>query len=142
MPRETYKWDHATHELVTADELDRRRAGRKRDVSASTLFDKPTERGSWIYDRSSGEIVPAAEYYARQPRRVLGPMIISDDLKSGVNGLWHPATGTRTDSKSHFRQMTKASGCVEVGDESNTAKRRQVDGPGADIAQTFREYGI
>lgn len=142
MPRETYKWDEVSHDLVTASELDRRRAGRKRDVSASTLFDKPVERGSWIYDRSSGEIVPASEYYARLPRRVLGPMIISDDLKAGVNGLWHPATGQRTDSKSHFRKMTRDSGCVEVGDENNTANRREIDAPGADIAQAFREYGL
>ncbi len=141
MPRESFKWDPEARELVTAAELDRRRAARKRDVSASTLFDKPAERGSWVYDRATRDIVPAAEYYSRQPRRVLGPMIISDDLKSGVNGLWHPATGTRTDSKSHFRKMTRDSGCVEVGDERNTAKRREIDDPGADIARAFAEHG-
>jgi hypothetical protein len=41
--------------------------------------------------------------------------IITDSLPPG--GLWHPATGTFVDSKSKFRQYTKAAGCVEVGNE-------------------------
>ena len=41
--------------------------------------------------------------------------IITDSLPPG--GLWHPATGTFVDSKSRFREYTKAAGCVEVGNE-------------------------
>lgn len=41
--------------------------------------------------------------------------IITDSLPPG--GLWHPATGSYVDSKSKFRQFTKAAGCVEIGNE-------------------------
>lgn len=83
-----------------------------------------------------------AWYDRRFAGRPMAPMIISDDLKSGVNGLWHPATGARTDSKSHFRRMTRDTGCVEVGDDSNTGQRSQIDDPGADLARAFAEYGL
>lgn len=41
--------------------------------------------------------------------------VISDNL-GGMT--LHPVTGKRTDSKSSFRQMTRDTGCVEVGTES------------------------
>jgi len=56
------------------------------------------------------------------------PAIISDTLPGGVNGLFHHGTAKRTDSKSHFRRMTKDSGCIEVGNElAATRKREFVD---------------
>ena len=45
------------------------------------------------------------------------PMLIRDDLGSD---LIHPATGQKTAAKSHFRQLTKASGCIEMGDQAPT----------------------
>lgn len=48
--------------------------------------------------------------------------IITDSLPPG--GLWHPATGTYVDSKSRFRQYTKAAGCVEVGNEVQKDSRQ------------------
>ena len=47
--------------------------------------------------------------------------IITDSLPPG--GLWHPATGKYVDSKSKFRQFTKAAGCVEVGNEVQRDRR-------------------
>jgi hypothetical protein len=48
--------------------------------------------------------------------------IITDSLPPG--GLWHPATGKYVDSKSRFRQYTKAAGCVEIGNETQKDTRR------------------
>ncbi len=47
-----------------------------------------------------------------------GPAIISDDIGAGVNGLRHMATGRYHDSKSKFRADTRASGCVETGNDA------------------------
>lgn len=41
------------------------------------------------------------------------PYVISDSM----DGLKHHGTGRITDSKSEFRKMTKAAGCLEVGNE-------------------------
>jgi hypothetical protein len=53
------------------------------------------------------------------------PYVVSDSLPGGVNGLFHHGVAKRTDSKSHFRQLTKQSGCVEVGNEMGATKRRE-----------------
>ena len=56
------------------------------------------------------------------------PYVISDSLPGGVNGLFHHGVGHRHDSKSHFRKLTKESGCIEVGNEkAATTKREFVD---------------
>lgn len=56
----------------------------------------------------------------------VAPMVVSDYVggSGNVNGLWHPAEGRRTDSKSEFRKWTKAHGCVEVGDQRPEAGSR------------------
>lgn len=79
-------------------------------------------RGTFVwcsetFARCGRGFIPAAEFYSRKhaEKHGTGPALIKDDL--GVRGLWHPASGQYTDSKSHFRQMTKASGCEEVGNE-------------------------
>ena len=53
------------------------------------------------------------------------PFIISDNLPGGVNGLVHHGVGKRTDSKSHFRRLTRESGCIEVGNEYVATARRE-----------------
>lgn len=45
-------------------------------------------------------------------------------IRDSMDGLWHPATGRIIDSKSKFRQETKAAGCVEVGNQKDYGKRR------------------
>lgn len=54
------------------------------------------------------------------------PYVISDNLPDGVNGLFHHGVGKRTDSKSHFRKLTKDSGCIEVGNELAATKQREI----------------
>lgn len=47
--------------------------------------------------------------------------IISDNM--GM--VKHHGTGLWSDSKSNFRKMTKASGCVEIGNEIPQSRARQ-----------------
>lgn len=47
-----------------------------------------------------------------------GPAVISDRMPGGVNGLVHPCNNRRYDSKSRFRDETRARGCTEVGNDS------------------------
>lgn len=101
------------------------------------------------YDREAGEWVPIAEWYARRAGReapesrsdLKAPMIISDNM----DALRHPATGLYTDSKSSFRKMTQASGCVEVGDQPITPRERKPVSTKKErvsaIKQAMREQG-
>lgn len=72
--------------------------------------------------------------------RDAAPHVISDTMQAMV----HPATGKMMDSKSQFRAVTRAKGCVEVGNEQMTARPRSLDigGMKGDIAQAMRELGI
>lgn len=122
MSRETYVYDAESGEVVTKTERARRQEERRVAAGGQPMrFELPkmVERGSWVYDRATGQIVPRDEFYARQhaQRHGDGPMLIRDDLGAGVNGLWHPAANCRTDSKAHFRALTRAHGCEEVGNE-------------------------
>lgn len=52
------------------------------------------------------------------------PMVISDIMTAAK----HHGTGLVTDSKSTFRRMTKASGCIELGNSSlPTRKPEKLD---------------
>jgi hypothetical protein len=73
--------------------------------------------------------------------RSRGPYVISDALPDMI----HPITGKPMDSKSNFRAVTRANGCVEVGNEVQRDTRR-IDGfdtqsRKADIAQAIKELG-
>lgn len=53
-----------------------------------------------------------------------GPLDIQEDRGSSAHvisdyqpALKHHGTGRITESKSQFRQMTKATGCIEIGNE-------------------------
>jgi hypothetical protein len=51
-----------------------------------------------------------------KPEVVAGPYIQQDSMPP----TWHPADGQFYDSKSAFRAVTKAAGCVEVGSDSHS----------------------
>ena len=79
------------------------------------------------YDRETKKWYPSDEFYQLKASRagesnrseLAFPMIISDQM----DAIKHPATGLYSDSKSTFRRMTKASGCIEVGDQSPVVSR-------------------
>lgn len=143
---ETMVYDAETGEVVTKSERRRRQAERAAAAGATCKrFRLPdvVERGSWVFDRASGALVPRGEYYAAKAaeRHGSGPMLIRDDLGGGVNGLWHPATGRHTDSKSDFRRMTRDSGCVEV-EGANLSYQPPPRPPVADsIKRAMQELG-
>lgn len=123
--RETMVYDAATGEVVTKSEVARRQAERAcaaGETCKRFALPRRVERGSWVFDRRMGVLVPRAEYHAARAAELRHarnadmptPMLIRDDIGAGVNGLRHPATGELSDSKSQFRHMTRAAGCVEV----------------------------
>jgi hypothetical protein len=65
--------------------------------------------GTWVH--RNGKLVPKHLAESRYSGRVRG--VISDTM----DALIHPCTGKLMDSKSAFRQVTKAKGGVEVGNE-------------------------
>jgi hypothetical protein len=67
-----------------------------------------------------------------------GASVISDTM----GALRHPITGKPMDSKSQFRGVTRAHGCVEVGNEVQRDTRRTDFGNvKADIARAMSELG-
>lgn len=75
-------------------------------------------RGRWIWDRERQEMVPADEFYARKYSDVAvsdlpRPYIATDTMEP----TQHPCTGEYFTSKAKFRAVTKAHGCVEVGND-------------------------
>jgi len=67
-----------------------------------------------------------------------GSHVISDTM----DALRHPITGKHMDSKSQFRGVTRAHGCVEVGNETQRDTRRVDFGNvKADIARAMSELG-
>lgn len=87
------------------------------------------------YVMRDGKLVPKSD---AAPLRSGGVHIISDHLPD----LRHPITGKVMDSKSGFRAVTRAHGCVEVGNEVQR-DTRQIN-PGnlkADIARAITSLG-
>lgn len=64
-------------------------------------------RGLWVF--RNGKVVPKDEAEEVQVRTT----IITDDMPATA----HPASGQYFTSKKKFREMTRAAGCVEVGDQ-------------------------
>ncbi len=92
-------------------------------------------RGSWVM--RNGRLVrkeTAAPLNA--PRAA--PQVISDTMPA----MRHPITGKPMDSKSQFRGVTRAHGCVEVGNEVQRDTRRiEYGNVKADLARAISELG-
>jgi len=72
-----------------------------------------------VYVYRNGRLVPKHE--AEPPGGGSGGVyVISDTMVA----LRHPITGRIMDSKSQFRSVTRAHGCVEVGNERQRDTRR------------------
>lgn len=70
------------------------------------------------YVYRNGQLVDRATAGPRHQGRVNG--VISDTM----GAMRHPITGKLMDSKSSFRSVTRAHGCVEVGNEVQRDRRR------------------
>src|SRR5690349_20907797 len=77
--------------------------------------------------------VTAEDFYAYKyfkeddKRAVIGNQTVELNFISDSMGdyTWHPADGKYYDSKSKFRQVTKAHGCIEVGNETKTLTKQR-----------------
>lgn len=88
-------------------------------------------RESYIWDqgtfRPKSIVLAERAQAARDERSALkAPMVIRDGI-GGINGLVHPATGERYDSKARFRAETAARGLTEVGNDAFPEKRGPSD---------------
>lgn len=84
-----------------------------------------------VFVYRDGEMVPKAE---AAPLYV-APMIIRD----GQDPRIHPATGEIVDSKAKMRQITKDSGCIEVGtSEFPKPSRRESGDLVRDVSKAFQ----
>jgi hypothetical protein len=86
-------------------------------------------RESFVFDRATGELVDRDLFYARQPAPkrsgLAAPMVISD----GMPDTQHPCTGQYMSSKSAYRAVTKAHGCIEMGNDPARLRPRQKPRP-------------
>ncbi len=95
-------------------------------------------RGTWVYDRKTGELVPKHLYREPNPARsdLPSPMIIGDSLDDVVN----PVNGRRYSSKSQYYKAVRSAGCEIVGNEKPSASPRpQLDDPGQDIKDAIEQ---
>jgi hypothetical protein len=91
----------------------------KYDQSFDTIFGnkKPT-RGSFVYDKEKGELVPKEEYYSSTVSNA--PMIQAD-----IAGYQSQVTGEWIGSRSTHRQHLKEHRLIEVGNEIKAHTTRQ-----------------
>jgi hypothetical protein len=92
--------------------------------------DKKPTRGSFVYDKEKGELVPKEEYYSASVSNA--PMIQADipGYKSMVTGEW-------IGSRSTHRQHLKEHRLVEIGNEVKAHTTKQA--PRVDREQIRRD---
>lgn len=89
-----------------------------------------------VYVYRNGRLVPKAEAAPREC--VAAHHVISDTMPA----MRHPITQQVMDSKSAFRGVTRAHGCVEVGNEVQRDTRRvDLGDRRADIRRAIAELG-
>jgi hypothetical protein len=76
------------------------------------------KRGSYVYDKEKGELVPKEEYYSRTVSNA--PMIQAD-----IAGYQSQVTGEWIGSRSTHRQHLKEHRLIEVGNEIKAHTTRQ-----------------
>lgn len=92
-------------------------------------------RQIWVSRMVDGEhrLIPLEEV-DHQPK-----VYIQQD---SINPLWHPANGKTYDSKSQFRQVTKAHGLIEYGNEMPKPKEKALPGGiKQDLLRAYEKHG-
>lgn len=79
-------------------------------------------RATYVF--RNGKCVPKYKARPRETRQN-ATGVISDIM----DPTWHPIDGKRYDSKAQFRQVTRAHGCVEVGNEKMTPRKPRAEIP-------------
>lgn len=90
-------------------------------------------RKIYIWDEESNTFIPY-----EQKKRERTHYVIEDTMSAAK----HPCTGEYMDSKSRFRETTKAHGCIEIGNEKITDRvDRAPKGVREDLLKTMEGYG-
>lgn len=122
-------YDDAKREVVTREELAKRRAARQPAKQTSSIFaGKAVQRGCWIYDRRSGELVPKTNYVPADAPQVMRDL---EPYKS-----MH--TGEMIDGRKQHRDHLRAHGLRELGNEMETAMKRRTVEPREKLDDTMR----
>lgn len=82
-----------------------------------------------------GELVEIDPEYQAPARP--GITIIGDEMPDTI----HPCNGRAYSSKSEFRKITKAAGCVELGNERIAPRQYQPTGVKEDILRAYDTAG-
>jgi hypothetical protein len=82
--------------------------------------------GRSVYRRAPAEKGPRSDLPA--------PMLVRDQM----DPTWHPSDGREYESKSQFRQVTKAKGGVEVGNDSQTPSLPADNSHAADVGKAVQ----
>lgn len=70
-----------------------------------------TARATYIFDKRTMKMVLASDYKAPNTEGKSKVTIMTDEMPETL----HPCDGRHYTSKTRFREVTKANGCVEVG---------------------------
>lgn len=112
MSRETFVIDSESGEIVTKEERNRRQAERNKLVPRKPVQLRKVERGRWVADPVTHELVDAEEYYSRPKTRLHQVMPDIQPYKNvGVDGNY-------ITSRSEHREMLKRHGLIELGNEN------------------------
>lgn len=82
----------------------------------------------FVYDPTVDQVVLREQREARQRVHI---------IRDVIDATWHPVDGKHYDSKSAFRNTTKAAGGIEVGNEQQKRKVHRSDVSKADIARAY-----
>lgn len=123
--REVYIYDRYRGNIVLKSEYQPPDHGGSQDGSA--LFDKPVERGRWIWDREAGELLTVDAFYARRGARQDGPLIIRDidpyqAVASDLGGSDKPIISGRR----QHREFLSRNNYVEVGNDMPQRQRQEM----------------
>ena len=100
---------------------------------------KRAERGSYVFDKETGELIPKSEYYGSST--VNAPMVLND-----IQGYKSMQTGEWIGSRSTHREHLKAHRLIEIGNETKahlTKQAPKVDREALrrDIHQSMQKLG-
>lgn len=141
MTRGVYLHDDVTDKVLPKDEVLAMRAKRRAEKSSrSGIFEFRTiERGVWVFDRRTGELVPKSQYRPQSGvtiRKDIDPYLAVTGRK--VDGkLVRDYIGGR---KQHLDNL-KARNMEEVGNEKITKQYEAAPGVAEDIRRAMHEEG-
>lgn len=141
MTRELLKWDAVAGELVSPEELQRRRDARAPTTRTKLPAAGPIVRCHEIWDRELGKPVPAAEYYERRGhsnRSHLSAPMVMGDMEPYRNVA---VDGKMVSGRRQHRDMLRAHGLTEVGNEKlgRAPTPAKMSDPRADVKRAMEQ---